>query len=393
MNVSQNTKNCTGCGACANICPKKAVQMVPDQKGFLFPHIDETSCVDCGLCSAACPVLSFHSTSGPQYPSAYAAHNRNSEIVEHSSSGGVFSALAEKTITQGGVVYGAEFQAGQHVAHSRIDSIEYLNRLRGSKYVQSSIGDCYALAKRDLHSGKKVLFSGTPCQIAGLKQYLGQEYDNLLCVDTICHSVPSPMVWQEYLRQLADQEQQVISHVNFRDKRVSWKKYCLCVTMSSGKEVLYSCGSNQYMRAFIQGLSTRESCYNCPFKGQNRGSDITLGDFWGVEATNPHEFYERGTSLILVQSEKGEIALSAVSSELDLCQVDAQTALQGNPAYMLPAKPHPRRALFFARLHQTNFDDLVNELLLPSKKEVAVQKIKQSFLYRGAQKIIRRLRK
>lgn len=374
--------SCVGCGACANICPRSCIRMEPDREGFCYPQVDAARCVECGLCQTACPVLGF-STETEEY-GTYAVHNRDADVVHTSSSGGVFTALAERTIRLGGVVYGAAFRDDWSVAHLRIEQVQKLSALRGSKYVQSDLGMAYAKAQQDLKSGCPVLFSGTPCQVAGLRQYLGRDYDNLICVDIICHSVPSPMAWRSYLLSLGK-----ATAVNFRDKRDSWQGYYLSVGLADGGEVLVRGKENRYMRAFIQGLSTRPSCYGCKFKGINRGSDITLGDFWGVEEVCPTAFHKSGTSLVLIQTERGRQAFDAVSGMLTVTPADRTAALQGNPAYSVQAKPHQHRDTFFRQLGNVPFGQLIDQLLAPTGEELRRQKWDRSI----AARVIRKLKR
>lgn len=371
---------CVGCGACADSCHANCIRMEADAEGFLYPQIDESRCIRCGRCEKACPVLDPNGKAPGG--NAYAVHNRSAGIVRDSSSGGIFTALAERTIRNGGVVYGAGFEADWSVAHRRIDTEEGLSALRGSKYVQSVMGDSYSRVKADLKAGRPVLFSGTPCQVAGLRRFLGGDDPLLLCVDIICHSVPSPKVWQTYLDSLGK-----VASVNFRDKRESWQRYYLAVGLEDGREVLVRGRDNRYISAMIQGLSTRPSCYRCSFKGEHRACDITLGDFWGVEAICPDAFHREGTSLILIQSEKGQAAFDAVVDVLDAVPVNREEALAGNPAYAVAARPHEQRKAFFEQLEQMSFAALVDSLLPPASPEP-----KQSFVLRALRKIRRILR-
>ena len=380
-------KYCTGCGACANACPKDCISMTADAEGFHYPIVDAARCVRCGLCEKACPVI------GGDFcrdnPAAYAVHNRDAEVVGSSSSGGVFAAIAEWVIGQGGVVYGAAFREDLSVSHLRVDAKECLGIFRGSKYLQSDVGSAFRCVAQDLKAGRKVLFSGTPCQAAALHRYLGRTYEELLTVDVICHSVPSPKAWRRYLDALQARERSKIVFANFRDKRDSWQGYYLCTQLENGREIVRTGEENQYMRAFLQGLSTRPSCYHCRFKGSNRGSDITLGDFWGVETAAPEAYHAAGTSLVLINSPKGQSALAGIAEKLELRPVNEAAALEGNPAYSAPSAPHPRRAEFFASLEQEEFDDLVNHLLAPTKWEKLKQRWSRSIVCRGFRKLRR----
>ena len=382
-------ESCTGCSACANSCPKNCIRMEADAEGFLYPRTDETACISCNRCTEVCPVLAESQGAVSAEPKAYAAHNRDAAVVESSSSGGVFTALARSVLEEGGIVFGAAFQKDFTVAHCPVESAENLFVLQGSKYSQSNVGSCYNQARENLKSGRKVLFSGTPCQIAALRSVLGRDYPNLLCVDIICHSVPSPKVWQTYLRNTEEQTGKKVVRANFRDKRDGWKNYYLCTHMNDGREALRQGNDNYYMKAFIQGLSTRPSCYDCKFKGQNHIGDITLGDFWGVESLCPEAFYEKGTSLVLIQNEKGQAAYDKIASELESLPINASKALQGNPAYCVASQPHRNRDVFFRQLECESLEDLVACLLKPTKKEIMRQKWNNSLLCRGIRKMKR----
>lgn len=329
--------------------------MERDNKGFLYPTVDETKCIDCGLCDKVCPMLNIPKAVEPVR--AFVVQNNDSAIRAGSSSGGVFSALAEQTISKGGVVFGAAFDENWMVHHIAVQTSEGLGALRGSKYVQSTIGNAYVEAERELKAGRTVLFSGTPCQIAGLKSYLRTPYDNLVTVDVVCHGVPSPAVWKNYIKSIAHpqgargkntvlsslNDSRQISGVSFRDKRTGWQKYGFAVYSSDQREdensflpsnsklIHYSTVlSNIFMRGFLQNLYLRPSCYNCRFRCFQSGSDLTLADLWGVKRVAPQFDDDKGTSLVLDKMGKfGEI--SSLSST-KLTEEQVQIAYKGNPS-------------------------------------------------------------
>lgn len=389
-----NKNHCTGCGACMAACPKRCIRMEADGEGILYPQVDESNCINCGKCEKACPVLSFQVPETDGFPLAYAACNQDDAVLASSSSGGVFSVLAEQTIRSGGAVYGAAFLEDFSVAHSRCETMVGIAAFRGSKYVQSDCSNVFTSAKKDLEAGRPVLFSGSPCQIAGFQQYLGKDYENLLLVDTTCHSVPSPKAWMRYLAELESNLGSKICSVNFRDKRTGWEKYQMCIQLDDGRELLYPRSQNPYMEAFLRGLISRRSCAHCPFKGQNRASDITLSDFWGVQTAFPEAYRKEGTSLVLVQSKKGRMAFSKVFSQLDIRPVDAAAALKGNPAYYVSSVPHPRRDECFGKMDQQSFSALVDQCLAPTPGEIVRMRWEKSLPYRAmrkAERIIRTL--
>lgn len=338
--------HCCGCSACVQRCPKQCISLREDAEGFLYPEVDTQLCVDCGLCEQVCPEL--HPDAERQPLQTFAAVNPDAEVRRTSSSGGVFTALAEQVIDAGGVVFGAAFDAHWEVRHRCATTREELAAFRGSKYVQSVIGDTFLQAERFLKSGRRVLFSGTPCQIAGLRRFLRRDYDHLLCVDFVCHGVPSPGVFRAYLAEemakLARQGEKKysfafstipsipkadalaarlgcrIEDIRFRDKTNGWKKYSFALSLSkasaAGEKIqfcaLNSFTENAFMQAFLRDLILRPSCYACPAKCFRSGSDLTLGDYWGVEREAPHLDDDGGTSVVFVNSERGQQLLSSL---------------------------------------------------------------------------------
>lgn len=298
----KNKKDCTGCHACWAVCPRKCIQMKPDEEGFLYPEIQLDQCIDCGACEKVCPVLHPADTCYPL--EVYAARNRDETVRMNSSSGGVFTALAEEIIRRGGVVFGASFNEDWQVVHSFTEQSEGLAAFRGAKYVQSMIGDAYLQVRRFLRQNRWVLFSGTPCQVAGLKHFLRRDYERLLTVDVVCHGVPSPLVWQTYLDSINPQKARITT-LSMRDKREGWKRYGM--NIQTDNTILYrgKAASNLYSQGYLDNLYLRPSCYACPAKKGRSHSDITLGDFWGIERVHPSIDDNRGTGLVLVNSPAG----------------------------------------------------------------------------------------
>lgn len=380
---------CTGCAACANACPSQCITMLPDTEGFSHPQIDPKKCVDCRKCVAVCPTLPGAVSGFEAEPAVYAAHSADPNVVEYSSSGGVFSVLAEHVIQMGGVVFGAAFDTPDSVHHIAVRDMKSLCKLRGSKYVQSEIGLSYQEAEHELQQNKTVLFSGTPCQIAGLRHYLQREYDNLICIDIICHSIPSPKVWKAFVGETSVRANAEIRSANFRDKRDSWENYCLSFQLADGEEYVLKGGRNLYMQAFIGGLSTRPSCSQCTFKGKNRESDITLGDYWGVRFVQKEAYNARGTSLVIVNTAKGRTMLDLLHAQLVLHPTSMDTALPPNPAYFRPSVSHPRRTRFFSELDSMGVYHSMEALLPPTKKEKFIVAVKRSFPYRAIARLVR----
>ena len=317
MILFKDKSQCCGCGACAQRCPKSCITMSDDEQGFLYPKVDEGSCVNCGLCEKVCPMLN---PGEPHKPLAtYAAIHRDEQIRLASSSGGVFTALAEYIIKRGGVVFGARFNDKWEVIHDWTETIEGVAAFRGSKYVQSEIGDNYLKAERFLKQGRQVLFTGTPCQIAGLKRFLRKDYDNLLAVEVACHGVPSPLVWREYIKG------KNVSQVSFRDKSTGWKDYSIIIGKTRKRRV-----NDDYMNCFLANFSLRPSCFNCQAKCGKSMADITIADFWGIRQMEPDMDDDKGTSAVIVWSHKGlqNIKRLAISTK----EIDFVSLSKYNPA-------------------------------------------------------------
>ena len=371
MIAIKNKKDCCGCHACATVCAKHCIAMQTDEEGFLYPVVDKDTCTDCGLCEKVCPVIN---QSEPRKPlKVYAAKNKNEEIRRQSSSGGIFTLLAEKIIGEGGVVFGARFDEAWNVVHSWTDTIEGIAAFRGSKYVQSTIGCTYKEAKRFLLQGRKVLFSGTPCQIAGLKKYLCKDYDNLLAIDVVCHGVSSPLVWRRYLNDVRGTfpSQCSITDISFRDKRNGWKKYAFCLRYDISKvtsnlsstskvegEFLQPFTENIFMKGFLRNIYLRPSCYACVARSGKSGSDISIADFWGVQNFYPEFDDDKGIGLILINSDKGEEVYKGLGSLNVLATYEQGVA--NNPSIEHSVVAPQQRNLFVFNSRQK-----LNEQLTP----------------------------
>ncbi len=344
---------CTGCAACVNKCPQRCITMQADDEGFAYPNVESAKCIDCGACKKACPVLRKTVSTGESL--AYGGYNVDERARERSSSGGVFFLLAKYILENGGIVFGAAFTENFSVKHIKIESIAEIEKLMTSKYVQSEIGETYQEAKKYLEEGRLVLFTGTPCQIEGLRAYLNRAYPNLYLQDLICHGAPSPAAWEVYLRSLGETP---IEGISFRDKTVSWKRFSVNISPLVKNEH----ARNSYMQAFLHDLILRPSCYQCAFKTPHRNADITLADFWGCETSDCAELDDdRGLSLIITHSKKGEALLTNIKPFLRLQETDLTEAVQRNPNYLHSAKKRKKRKEFFARLRTTEFETLVKE--------------------------------
>ena len=318
MPTLASPETCTGCAACLNACAHSAITMTADAEGFLAPHVDSNKCVECKLCEKVCPVISPLQDKGFMHPSAYAVWNEPDRRV--SSSGGAFSAFARHVLSQGGVVFGAAFDEDLHCKHIEIQDMDGLASLRGSKYVQSEIGDTFVQVRKHLRANRKVLFCGTPCQVAGLKNFLKKSYPNLLTLDLICHGVPSDAVFQGYLKKISSRFAADVECYEFRD-RDGWGK-APSVSISGKFRRIYGVDA-LYMEAFNASAIFRKSCYQCPYSGIPRVGDCTLGDFWGIGRYGKPFKHDtmKGVSLVLTNTSQGETALQ----ELTDCFIEERT--------------------------------------------------------------------
>ena len=369
MILKTDKKNCCGCSACASVCPKHCVTMQADSEGFLYPVVNEADCIDCGLCEKVCHELHPFEERKPQ--KVYAAIYKDEEIRLKSSSGGIFYLLAEKNIAEGGVVFGARFDDQWQVVIDYAETMEGVKAFMGSKYVQARMATAYADAKRFLTEGRKVLFSGTPCQIAGLHHFLRKPYDNLLTVDIICHGTPSPKVWSRYLDEVVTAGRKAINDVQFRNKHNGWKNFNFAMLYNKNGETVSLCSQavkNHYMHAFLGNLILRPSCHHCQSKEGRSHSDITIADFWSVSKVLPEMDDDKGTGLVLFNTDKGFEALEW--SKTTHKETTADSALRYNIAFNHSVTPHPKRIEFFSRMEQENtIIKLIDECLRPTFKK------------------------
>lgn len=361
MIKNTNKNACNGCFACVSKCPKKCITMKADNEGFLYPEIDEKICIDCKLCEKICPVLNKN-ISCNNSDLAFAVINKDIEIRNNSSSGGIFFSLAESILKVGGVVFGAAFTDDfKSVEHIAVTKIENLWKLQGSKYLQSQIGNSYKEAKDHLEKGLPVYFSGTPCQIAGLYAFLGKDYKNLITQDIICHGVPSPLIWKKYVEYRESKAASSTRRTFFRHKKYGWKKFSVQFVFENCTEYIQILTEDLYMRGFLANLYLRPSCYQCSFKSENRISDITLADFWGVENICPEMFDDRGTSLVLINTAKGKTLFNTIKPQTQNCEVEKSEALKYNSAATKSSLLPQKRKLFMDDIKTKPFSNIIKK--------------------------------
>ena len=338
MVIIQDKSRCSGCAACAQVCPSKCVTMKPDVEGFLYPITDKDACIDCGLCTKVCHEQ--HPYEGRRPLNVYAAYCTDQAVRLASSSGGLYSLLAKKMLENGGVVFGARFNSSWQVEMGYTENHTGMEALRGSKYVQAKVGEAYRDVRRFLEYGRQVLFCGTPCQVSGLRHFLNKDYGNLLLVDFACHGVPSPRVWEVYLKEIA---------------------------RSGGGDYSALSKKDAYLRGFLSNMTLRPSCYNCKAKSGRSHSDITLADFWGIERLLPEMDDDCGVSLLMVNTDKGRRAIDW--SQIRCVETDYDNAVACNPSVTTIASLHPRRKQFFIRLKkEKHVAKLIEQELRPGIK-------------------------
>lgn len=332
-----NKSNCCGCTACESVCTHNAITMQPDALGFLYPVVDAVKCVECGLCENVCQFKNdYKRYENYEQPKVFGLRLKDSIQLSRSQSGGAFFGIAQHILKNGGVVYGAAFNSHWKVTHQKATSPEELDKLRMSKYVQSDIRGVFKQVKEDLKNGNTVLFSGTGCQIAGLKASIPSKlHQNLICVDIICHGVPSPKIWEDYIKYLESRYKSRVVKACFRDKRFGWHGAKETFRFENGKEAVRQTSNGLY----FSGITVRESCGNCKFTNMKRVGDITIGDFWGIPKDSPYEKDEKGLSLALVNSDKGEQLFGSIKEEYIVEPSNTTDCLQ--PQLQYPSKISP----------------------------------------------------
>lgn len=372
----KDKSRCCGCSACAQVCPKGCISMHTDKEGFLYPNISADDCINCGACEKVCHELKPYDEKKPI--KVLAAINKNETIRMESSSGGIFYVLAKEVIDEGGIVFGARFDERWQVIIDYSEDIAGVKAFMGSKYVQARTENAYFNARTFLNEGRKVLFSGTPCLIAGLKHYLHKDYENLLTVDFVCHGTPSPKVWGMYLSEVVKKSKNVHS-VKFRSKANGWKILSSAFPYNETDRI-YSIASsaseNYYMKAFLSDLILRPSCHSCKAKSGRSHSDITIADFWGISNIFPKMDDDKGVSMVFINTEKGFNAMNLDEMETNETVYDKVHSL--NTACYKSSKPHPKREYFFRRIDkEKSVISLIKSCTKPTIWQFLRQKLSQ----------------
>ncbi|QIB69115.1 4Fe-4S dicluster domain-containing protein [Aminipila butyrica] len=367
-------ENCCGCSACSQICPQACIEMHEDHEGFLYPAVDIDLCIHCQICEKVCPVINVHSDEGEKVI-AFAAYNKDERQRLDSSSGGIFTVLAEKIINQNGIIFGAAISKDcRMVNHIAVENADELWQLRGSKYLQSQIGNNFVRVKFLLDRGEKVLFSGTPCEIEGLKSFLRKDYENLLCVDFICHGTPSPKLWGKYIGYHEKRAGASVRRVFFRHKKYGWEKFVVLFEFKNNTTYEQIFSKDLFFQMFLQDLCLRPSCYQCVFKKKNRVSDITLADFWGCNDICADLNDNKGLSLVLVHNKYGNNLFNQIKDRLVIREVSVEEAINSNQS-MIKSCPKPLyRNVFMSEIDKISISELGNKYL---KRRTIVDIVKE----------------
>ena len=383
---NSNKQTCVGCGACMQACPCKCISMKADDEGFLYPSVDTDACSGCGRCEAVCPVMAVTSCdntnnktegSDPADPVAVGGFHKNEDILEHSSSGGAFSLFADRIIDENGVVCACKLDDTLTAVHSFATSPEDIASFCGSKYVQSDIGQSYLGIKEYLQEGRKVLFVGTPCQCAGLRSYLGDDPDNLIVCDFICHGVPSPLVFKKYIEGAEKAAGEKITEFRFRTKDRDWVQSGMQqgteAVLQSGKKISkHPAYKDEFMNGFLSDIMLRPSCYECAFKSLPKSySDITIADFWGVGKVLPKLNNPKGTSLILLNSAKGISLFESVKDDFEFEYIDTKAAIRKNRSIIRSSPLNSMRYYFFDELKEKGYESVSRKYFTPFKWAVS----------------------
>lgn len=393
INITEKPK-CCGCAGCVNICAVKAITMKADHEGFLYPHVDEEKCTQCGLCDSVCPVINVKPETVIEQAAFLIQHN-DLDIRKESTSGGAFTAIAKNVLDKSGVVFGAGFNDDFVVVHQMVETIDGLKKFRNSKYVQSEIGETFTIAKHFLNEGRLVLFSGTPCQIEGLLQYLRKPFDNLITVDFVCRAVPSPLVWEKYKKMRS--KNRTIQSALFRDKNPYGYNYSQISMKFKDENIYFGVESDPYLRAFFDNISDRPSCYECRFKKRYRTSDITLWDCYNVHKFSKDFDEDGGTTRALVHSQKGKDIISAISGTCNILAIGPDDAVEGVYEIGKSTDYNPKHVAFFEDINAMSVEGFFKKYFPDTMKIKAERCIRRSCykfgIYNAAKTIYIRLMK
>lgn len=361
------TEKCTGCMACVNVCPVSAISVQTNDEGFEYPIIDQSKCLRCKKCEKVCP--HFNEIIPSDYEKkVYAVWSNDDKTRKNSTSGGAFAVISKKILENGGYVVGCALDDSNVVRHIIVDNIENLYKLQGSKYVQSSISDVYKRIKDLLSNDKMVLFSGTPCQVAGLKNYIGSyKKGKLFTIDVVCHGVPSPMIFSDYMNYLESKYHSKVKTISFRSKRESWFSYGMEITFVNRKKYFKSTYKDPFIRGFLRQYFLRPSCHSCKYTNTRRVSDLTLADFWGYKSIDKNDRDDdKGISMVMINSSDGEDLFCSLSG-ISMYERTVDEAVKGNRCLREPFPPSNQRENFWKDYKTMSFKKIVSKYLYSEK--------------------------
>lgn len=387
MELFKNKFDCCGCEACANVCNKGAISIQEDENGFRYPHIDSHKCIDCGLCQKVCAYQNIEETNIAK--DVYVAASKDEEQIIKSASGGIFAVIAKEIISKGGIVCGSALTVKDNkvcVEHILIDNIDDISKLQGSKYVQSNINNCYKEIKQHLSDGRTVLFSGTPCQCAGLKGFLRKPYNNLFIIDIICHGVPNQRFLNDYIeyKHISKTE---ICNFSFRDKTKGWGLTGR-IDYEDGSSRLIPAGLSSYYSLFLDSQIYRENCYKCKYASRNRPGDITLGDYWGIQKEHPELLStgrynpKNGISCIIVNTDKGNTILSVVSDMIVKDESSYEKVVNRNTQLVSPSKRGKHYNTIFSLYSKEGYKSIDKFFYNHYKKQIFIHSVLSKFPFK-----------
>lgn len=357
-------QSCVGCSACLSVCPVDAISMEQDTEHFLYPKVDEEVCTECGECLKVCPALGEMQFERLTNPFVWAALSKDETVRKNSSSGGLFYELARVTIKKKGIVYGAAFNDNLSLVHKSAITEAEIFPLMGSKYLQSATNRIFSEIKNNLDAGKEILFSGTPCQVAGLNTFLKKDYSNLITCDVICHGVASPEVFESYIIQLEKERNAKVIEYKFRAKPHGWRHFSTLIRFDNGEEITELFSQNLFMKGYLADIYLRPSCYNCKYSRIPRVADITLGDFWGIWDIEPGWDDDKGITALMANSIKGKQLIDEIS--LKKREAKLEWVISSNPALIGSVRPHKKRSYFYKEFNLgIDLDEIIKKCLPP----------------------------
>lgn len=389
ISVFDKKDECCGCTACKNICPTKAIDMIPDEEGFLYPEINQELCIDCGLCRSLCAFQNEYNTySNLGTPKVYAAKHKDKNVRMNSSSGGAFTAISDYVLGNKGIVFGVAFDENMNAVHRRANTSEERDKFKGSKYVQSDLKSTYKEIKQLLEEDIQVLFTGTPCQTAGLNKFLGgHNTKKLILCDIVCHGTPSPLMWRDHIEYLEKKEKSKVANYYCRHKVKGWHTHTEMVIYNNGKKDYKSTISQKHKTLFYSHNILRPSCHNCKYTNLIRPSDVTIADFWGIEKYMPDFDDNKGVSLVLVNTEKGEQIFKDITKSLIIRESNIKDCMQR--PLKEPSKPSQSRVEFWEDYKTHGYDYIIEKYAGYNLKSIIKQNIKLVLIKLGLFKYLR----